>query len=898
MSPLTFGRRFLGRFGSISIFWKFALPTAALVALVALSGGVTVAMVYVQTTARLDSEMHSRVMERTRTTAAELDYLLASHEPSAAARLQALLAAPVERPARLYAYVEDAAGAVVASAGEVTPELTAQLRQRHESPSSPMDHPMATDDAHPGMGAAPTAADHESHPSLMDAQMPADPTQQGMKMAQFTLEDGREAMDTVMPLAGGGTLHTGHTLDQMRAVTAPVIAPLVGLLSIAPLVSLALIFLISRRLSSPIRELVGAAQKIQAGDYGGRVQVRSGDEIGTLAVAFNKMSAGLEEHRQLKERRQLEERFGALVKNSSDAITILDLDSTFRYASPSVQRLWGYAPQDLMGRRILELVHEADLDRAQSALIDATANPELHATVEFRLRHRSGLWLHLEAVVTNLLSDPNVAGIVVNSRDITERKRLEEQLTRQAFHDVLTGLPNRALFMDRLDQSLAQAARQSANVGVLFLDVDRFKRVNDSLGHEAGDQLLVAIAQRLSAVARAGDTVARFGGDEFTILLEDVASEARMEEVAERFLKQLAAPISIGGQETNASASIGAVFYGAGRPRAAAEDLLRNADMALYRAKEGGRARVVLFDESLDTYAVERLALESDLRHAVERGQLRLHYQPIVNLATGRITGLEALVRWDHPQRGLVPPAEFIPLAEETGEIVAIGQWVLREACARAQEWKRTLPAAPDLKVSVNLSPREFRRPDLVWQVARVLRDTELAPQDLCIEITESALMEDTPTANNAIADLKLLGVELAIDDFGTGYSSLSYLRRFPIDVLKIDRSFIDDLDGDDGRTRSLVRSFVDLGDALGLSVVAEGIETREQLLALQQIGCESGQGFLFSKPVDREAVPERSPPTPALGTPVHFPGARKSRSALPLPLAALGGLGDRRTAP
>ena len=819
MRPPTLGCGFLGRFGSISIIWKFALPTAALVAL---TGGVTVAMVYLQTTATLDSQMHSRVMDRTRTMAAEVDYLLASSDPSAAARLKAVLAAPVERPARRYARVEDAASAVVASAGEVTPELTAQLRQRHESP-----------------------------PSSMDARMPADHAHQGMKMARFAIEDGREIMDMAVPLAGGGLLHTGHSLDQMRAVTTPVIASLVGLLSIAPLVSLALIFLISRHISSPIRELVGAAKKIQDGDYGGRVQVRSPDEIGSLAVAFNEMSAGL------AERRQLEERFGALVKNSSDAITILDLDSTFRFASPSVQRLWGYAPQGLMGRRIFELVHDADLDRAQSALIEAAANPNLHATVEFRLRHHSGLWLHLEAVVTNLLNDPNVAGIVVNSRDITERKRLEEQLTRQAFHDALTGLPNRALFMDRLDQSLAQAARQSRNVGILFLDVDRFKRVNDSLGHEAGDQLLVSVAQRLSAVARAGDTVARFGGDEFTILLEDVESEARMEEVAVRFLQQLAAPITIGGQETSVSASIGAVFSDAGRPRAAAEDLLRNADMALYRAKEGGRARVVVFDESLDTYAVERLALEADLRHAVERGQLRLHYQPIVDLETGRITGLEALVRWDHPQRGLVPPAEFIPLAEETGEIVAIGQWVLAEACARAQEWKRTLPAAPDLKVSVNLSPREFRRPDLVWQVARVLRDTELAPQDLRIEITESALMEDTPTANNAIADLKLLGVELVIDDFGTGYSSLSYLRRFPIDVLKIDRSFIDDLDGDDGRTRSLVRSFVDLGDALGLAVVAEGIETRGQLLALQEIGCGSGQGYLFSKPVDLEAVPQ-----------------------------------------
>ncbi|MBI4319893.1 MAG: EAL domain-containing protein [Chloroflexi bacterium] len=421
------------------------------------------------------------------------------------------------------------------------------------------------------------------------------------------------------------------------------------------------------------------------------------------------------------------------------------------------------------------------------------------------------------------------------------------QLAHQAFHDPLSNLPNRALFLNRVEHALARANRHNKLVALLFLDLDNFKVVNDSLGHQMGDRMLVAVAERLKLCVRNEDTVARFGGDEFTVLLEGVAGLRDVIRVVERIEEQTQKPFVLDGHEVFATASIGIAL--SSREHDEPNVLLRDADLAMYRAKTSGKAHYEVFDPSLDAIAMERLQLETDLRRALERGELTVYYQPVVLLESGRIEEMEALVRWQHPRRGLLPPMEFIPLAEDTGLILPIGRWVLEQACRQAQMWNARYSTARLLAVSVNLSARQFQDPKLVEETARILHDTGLNPACLKLEITESVMMHDAESTLVTLVKLKELGLELTVDDFGTGYSSLAYLKRFPVDALKIDKTFVEKL-GQDPRDSSIVRAVTAFGRALDLVVTGEGIETAEQLTKLRELGCARGQGYYFAKPL------------------------------------------------
>ena len=527
-----------------------------------------------------------------------------------------------------------------------------------------------------------------------------------------------------------------------------------------------------------------------------------------------------------------------LLAAMSDIIVVLDADGRYRRVVPSAADPRFRPPPDLVGRRVHDLLAASDADAIVAAA--RRALDARHAThVEYRVDSADR-----SAWFAATLSPNAPDTVVCVARDITERRTLEEQLVHQAFHDSLTGLANRALFRDRLQHALAGAERHPPHVAVLFLDIDDFKATNDSLGHGHGDQLLAAAALRISSATREGDTVARLGGDEFAVLLEHVPDAAGAAAVAERILDALRQPVLVSSRPTTIAASIGIAHSAAGT---AEDELLRNADLAMYAAKSRGKGRCMLFAPEMLSVLVDRLALEADLARALEREEFRLAYQPIIQLESGRPVGAEALVRWDHPERGLLGPGAFIPVAEETGAIVALGRWVLGEACREAARWQRG--GAPGFTVTVNLSARQLEDGSLVADVSAALRDSGLDPTCLVLEITESVLMRDAASAAAILRDVRALGVRLAVDDFGTGYSSLAYLQHFPISIIKIDRSFVAGLT-QGGNDAALARTIVALGGTLSLTTVAEGIEEAEQETRLRELGCELGQGYLFARPL------------------------------------------------
>jgi diguanylate cyclase (GGDEF)-like protein/PAS domain S-box-containing protein len=574
----------------------------------------------------------------------------------------------------------------------------------------------------------------------------------------------------------------------------------------------------------------------------------------TALVSARQVKAMLENTRleTIAAARQGEARFAALVQQASDVIAVLDAQTRILYSSGSLERVFGWAPSAVVGTHLLDLVHEDDRELVLGEFRRVSERAGATSLLCVRVRRPDGSWRHAESSLTNLAHDPAVGGIVLNGRDVTERKTLEAALAHQAFHDSLTHLPNRALFHDRVVHALARASREGGGVAVLYLDLDDFKAVNDSLGHAAGDRLLFEVAGRLLNATRGSDTVARLGGDEFAVLLENVRHGDDERVVAERVLAALRRPIVIDGTPVVTTGSLG---LARARPDDDAEGLLRNADTAMYLAKERGKGACECFAPGMHDAMHERLGIENDLRLAVERGEFHLVYQPIVSLADGRVTGFEALARWAHPLRGTVPPALFIPHAERTGLIVPLGRWVLREACRQLAEWRRVLgPAGHALGISVNVSARQLQEgASLVHDVRTALADAALPPDCLTLEITESVMMQDTEAAHALLSQLSALRVHLAVDDFGIGYSSLSYIERFPVDVLKIDKSFVDRIaaDADAGGGESpLTAAIILIGQTLGLHVVAEGIERAGQAHRLRELGCEFGQGYLFAHPL------------------------------------------------
>jgi len=607
-----------------------------------------------------------------------------------------------------------------------------------------------------------------------------------------------------------------------------------------------------------------------------RIAVDSDDELGDTARSFNSLLDALEAG----------EHFRAIVRNASDVITIVDRRLEITYQTPSVGWVLGYPPGSLLGSDVRALLHPEDVAAFDEHLSRVSGGAARLTTISSRIRHRNGSWRWVETVVSDLLDDPSITGIVLTTRDVSDRKELEDQLRTQAFHDPLTGLPNRALFMERLRGAEAYEASAGVPSAVLFLDLDDLKTVNDNAGHEVGDALLKIVADRILGCLRPEDTLARLAGDEFAILLVGPRSDELAISVAERALASLGEPVVIGDQSVSAGVSIGIATSGTSSESGIG--LLRAADVAMYVAKTSGKGRYEVFRPSHHADQLAREELLADLQHALDDDQFRLFYQPIVNLRSGTTTGYEALVRWQHPTRGLVPPALFIELAEESGLIVPLGRWVLAEATRQAAQWLAE-GRHPEFQMSVNVSVRQFEHPGLLRDVTEALQRSGWPAEHLTLEITESLFVRDAVGTIAKLQEIKELGVQLALDDFGTGWSSLSHLRRFPIDILKIDKSFIDGLTNSP-EDWAVVGAIVSLGQILQLTVVAEGIETATEMDTLRVMGVHHGQGYLLGRPAPADTTAgstERRLPESA-GSAMRLPGRpRPSRQSETDPLTA-----------
>jgi diguanylate cyclase (GGDEF)-like protein/PAS domain S-box-containing protein len=571
---------------------------------------------------------------------------------------------------------------------------------------------------------------------------------------------------------------------------------------------------------------------ISGGGLGGKATLMIGIVFAlTLLLMF----------RQAVVLRIAEEHYASLVANASDVIMIIGTDGVVRFASPAATRTLGMKPVEITGRSLEELWGGQDGERLRTFLDEITRTPAgVVGPVELRIERAGRV---IEGVGSNLSNDPAVRGLALNFRDISERKMLEEKLRQLAFHDPLTQLANRNLFRDRVQQALTRAQRGESRAAVLFLDVDNFKNINDSLGHDAGDRLLQAVAQRIVQTSRSSDTVARLGGDEFGVLLEGVRMTAQVQRIADALIKSLGVPFVLDGREVRVTASVGVAFSAID---SSAKALLSNADLAMYHAKAAGKNRHIIFQPQMQTLLHERVRLEADTARALANQEFFLEYQPIVDLGSRALLGVEALVRWRHPEAGVLMPARFINVLEECGQIATLGRWVLQQACRDVCAWRGSIAGASGLRLTVNISGRHLQHGELTRDVLEALECSGFEAGNLVIELTESTMMYNTEVNLERFHSLKALGVKLAIDDFGTGYSSLSYLNRFPIDILKIDRSFITGLtSSEDGP--DLARAVITLGETLGLDTVAEGIELEPQVAALLELGCVAGQGFLFA---------------------------------------------------
>jgi len=680
---------------------------------------------------------------------------------------------------------------------------------------------------------------------------------------QITLQ-GRQLLDISLPvwgvgqsgsgeeslLIGGkgpaqaerlGTLRIGLPLEEAIASESELSKQVVSIVSLIGGAAAALVLLSIRRILRRIRLLVEGTERISRGEYGALVPVGPKDELGFLASSFNRMSERLARRDEL------------ILSSAGEGIFGLDLDGKISFVNPAAARMLAYRVEELIGQPMHEFLHHSNSDGThhpkEECPIDATFRDRTvhHVTTEVFWR-KDGTSFPVEYVSTPLQEQGNVAGAVVVIKDITERQAQAAVLEYQATHDTLTDLPNRTLLSDHLNQALTRAFWHKRLVAVLFLDLDNFKQVNDTQGHDFGDLLLKDVAERLSSCLRGGDAVASLGGDEVVIVLADMTKGEDVRKVAQKLLQTLSRPMELIGKELFITTSIGISLYPNDGDNV--ETLLKNADTAMYRAKEKGKNHFELFSAAMNARILERLALETDLHRALEKKEFVLHYQPQIELQSGQIVGMEALLRLKRYGNELVYPKEFIPVAEETGLILPIGEWVLLSASTQNKVWQQM--GFPPIRIAVNLSARQFQQKDVLEMVARALKESGLDPHHLELELTESILMQNEETTIKMLRQLNETGVGISIDDFGTGYSSLSYLKRFPITALKIAESFIQDIPSDLNNL-AIVKSIITLGHSLNLKVVAEAVETIEQLEFLQSIQCDEIQGFLFSQPLSAE---------------------------------------------